>query len=56
MYAMSRLYEFAAVKDVEYTEYGVSIRAVADKKSAGMFAKYIKKYLNRLFSKVLTRN
>ena len=41
--AMSKLYEFAAVKDVEYTENGASVRAVADKKSAGMFAKYIKK-------------
>lgn len=43
MYAMSRLYEFAVVKDVEYTENGANVRAVADKKSAGMFAKYIKK-------------
>ena len=42
LYAMSRMYENTAVKDVEYTEYGVRIRAVADAKNAGIFAKYIK--------------
>ncbi len=43
MYAMSRLYENTAVKDVEYTEFGARVRAVADTKNAGIFAKYIKK-------------
>ena len=43
LYAMSRLYENATVKDVEYTEFGARVRAVADAKNAGVFAKYIKK-------------
>jgi GTP-binding protein HflX len=43
LYAMSRLYENTSVKDVEYTEFGARIRAVADAKNAGIFAKYIKK-------------
>lgn len=40
---MSRLYENTSVKDVEYTEFGARVRAVADAKNAGVFAKYIKK-------------
>ena len=43
LWAMSRLYENTAVKDVEYTEFGARVRAVADAKNAGVFAKYIKK-------------
>ena len=43
LWAMSRLYENTAVKDVEYTEFGACVRAVADAKNAGVFAKYIKK-------------
>ena len=43
LYAMSRLYENTSVKDVEYTEFGARVRAVADAKNAGIFAKYIKK-------------
>jgi len=43
LYAMSRLYENTSVKDVEYTEFGARVRAVADAKNAGVFAKYIKK-------------
>jgi GTP-binding protein HflX len=43
LWAMSRLYENTSVKDVEYTEFGARVRAVADSKNAGVFAKYIKK-------------
>ena len=43
LYAMSRLYENTSVKDVEYTEFGARVRAVADAKNAGIFAKYLKK-------------
>jgi GTP-binding protein HflX len=39
---ISRLYANTTVKDVEYTENGALVRAVADAKSAGMYAKYIK--------------
>ena len=39
---ISRLYSNTTVKDVEYTENGALVRAVADAKSAGMYAKYIK--------------
>ena len=43
LWAMSKLYENTSVKDVEYTEFGARVRAVADAKNAGVFAKYIKK-------------
>lgn len=39
---ISRLYNNTSVKDVEYTENGATVRAVADNKNAGIFAKYIK--------------
>lgn len=39
---ISRLYSNTTVKDVEYTENGAIVRAVADNKNAGIFAKYIK--------------
>lgn len=40
---INKLYNNTSVKDVEYTESGAVVRAVADVKSAGMYAKYIKK-------------
>ncbi|MGN1095735.1 MAG: GTPase HflX [Eubacteriales bacterium] len=40
---INRLYENTAVKNVEYTENGALVTAVADTKNAGIFAKYIKK-------------
>lgn len=42
MGVISRLYNNTTVKDVEYTENGAVVRAVADAKNAGIYAKYIK--------------
>ena len=43
MGVINRLYNNTAVKDVEYTENGAVVRAVADSKNAGIYSKYIKK-------------
>ena len=38
---LGRLYDNTVVKSVEYTDFGAVVTVVADRKNAGVFAKYI---------------
>lgn len=43
MSVINRIYENTSVKNTEYTESGVMLTVIADKRNAGALAKYIKK-------------